>query len=76
MPSLPLNAAGRMRTVGVEVEFGALTARQAAEALAAQLGGPRFEALSVAALRTPEEQAVVGHVLAQGAPPAGLAAPR
>ncbi len=43
MPPLPLNAAGRMRTVGVEVEFGALTARQAAEALAAQLGGALAE---------------------------------
>ena len=61
--------------VGSGVDLGAEIARYV-HGLAAHLGGPRFEALSVAALRTPEEQAVVGHVLAQGAPPAGLAAPR
>jgi len=33
------NAAGQMRTVGVEVEFGGISARQAATALAAELGG-------------------------------------
>ncbi len=33
------NAAGRLRTVGVEVEFGAISARQAATALAMRLGG-------------------------------------
>jgi putative amidoligase enzyme len=33
------NAAGRLRTVGVEVEFGALSARRAATALAEGLGG-------------------------------------
>ena len=38
-PPVPENAAGRLRTVGVEVEFGALSARQAAAALAAGLGG-------------------------------------
>ncbi len=38
-PPLRENAAGRPRTVGVEVEFGAISARQAATALAAGLGG-------------------------------------
>jgi hypothetical protein len=37
------NAAGRLRTVGVEVEFGALGAREAAAALAAALGGTIME---------------------------------
>jgi hypothetical protein len=38
-PPLRENAAGRPRTVGVEVEFGAISARHAATALAAALGG-------------------------------------
>jgi hypothetical protein len=38
-PPLRENAAGRPRTVGVEVEFGAIGARRAAAALAAGLGG-------------------------------------
>lgn len=42
-PPLRENAAGRLRTVGVEVEFGALSARQAALALASGLGGSVVE---------------------------------
>lgn len=42
-PPIRENAAGRLRTVGVEVEFGALSARQAATALAAGLGGSVIE---------------------------------
>jgi hypothetical protein len=38
-PPVRENAEGRLRTVGVEVEFGALSARQGAAALAAALGG-------------------------------------
>ena len=38
-PPMRENAAGRLRSVGVEVEFGALSARQAATALAEGLGG-------------------------------------
>jgi hypothetical protein len=38
-PPMRVNAAGRLRTVGVEVEFGALSARQAATALAEGLDG-------------------------------------
>lgn len=38
-PPVRENDAGRPRTVGVEVEFGAIGARRAAEALAAGLGG-------------------------------------
>lgn len=42
-PPMRENAAGRLRTVGVEVEFGALSARQAATALAEGLGGSVIE---------------------------------
>ena len=38
-PPVRENAAGRLRTVGVEVEFGALSARQGATALTEALGG-------------------------------------
>ncbi|KAA5608154.1 hypothetical protein F1189_30450 [Rhodovastum atsumiense] len=38
-PPMRENAAGQLRSVGVEVEFGALTARQAAAVLAEGLGG-------------------------------------
>ncbi len=38
-PPVRENASGRLRTVGVEVEFGALSAQRAAAALAAGLGG-------------------------------------
>jgi hypothetical protein len=38
-PPIRQNAAGRLRTVGVEVEFGVLSAREAAMALADGLGG-------------------------------------
>lgn len=37
------NAAGHLRSVGVEIEFGSLTARQAAAALAEGLGGGLLE---------------------------------
>jgi hypothetical protein len=42
-PPMLQNAAGERRTVGVEVEFGALGAREAAAALAAALGGTIME---------------------------------
>lgn len=42
-PPLQESAAGRLRTVGVEVEFGALSARQGATALAEGLGGSLVE---------------------------------
>lgn len=42
-PPVRENAAGRLRTVGVEVEFGALSARQGATALAEALGGSVVE---------------------------------
>ena len=42
-PPVQENAAGRSRTVGVEVEFGALSARRAAMALAEGLGGSLTE---------------------------------
>ena len=42
-PPLRENAAGRLRTVGVEVEFGALTAQQGAKALANGLNGSILE---------------------------------
>ena len=42
-PPLRENAAGRLRTVGVEVEFGALNAQQGAAALAEGLGGSVIE---------------------------------
>ncbi|MEF2554155.1 amidoligase family protein [Aurantimonas sp. A2-1-M11] len=43
LPPIQENAAGRLRTVGVEVEFGAISARQAATALAEGLGGSLTE---------------------------------
>lgn len=42
-PPLHTNAAGRLRAVGVEVEFGAISARQAAAALARELSGSVLE---------------------------------
>jgi hypothetical protein len=42
-PPLRKTAAGRLRTVGVEVEFGVLSARQGATALAEGLGGSILE---------------------------------
>jgi hypothetical protein len=42
-PPVRENATGRLRTIGVEVEFGVLSARQAATALAEGLGGTIVE---------------------------------